>query len=183
MPVVEIEEHRRALRGGAEQVAELAEHVRPDRVALVLGEQEAVAALARVDVEVVEPEVGQHFLELPLAVDRAQHLLLGSSTHHAVGALLHRVRRRLAVRSARSSPLARPASSAAARLELRDLVLLRDLPRAQAERRQPGEPRGHRRVGDPLRVELLVDVALRGPVAGHASTSPGRGPKPMRLST
>ena len=49
--------------------------MRPDRLALVLGEQEAHASLPRVDVEMVEPEVGQHFLELPLAVDRAQHLL------------------------------------------------------------------------------------------------------------
>ena len=36
----------------------------------------------------------------------------------------------------------------------------RDLARAQAEGRQPREPRADRRVGDPLGVELLVDVAL-----------------------
>ena len=44
LPVVEIEEHRRALRGRAEQIAELAEHVRPDRVALVLREVDARVA-------------------------------------------------------------------------------------------------------------------------------------------
>ena len=76
-PVVEVEQHRRALRGRAEQIAELAEHVRPDRLALVLGQQKPIGALARVDVEVVEPEVGEHFLQLPLAVDRAQHFLFG----------------------------------------------------------------------------------------------------------
>ena len=40
-PVVEIEEHRRALRRRLEQIAEPAEDVRADGVALVLGEQEA----------------------------------------------------------------------------------------------------------------------------------------------
>jgi hypothetical protein len=34
-------------------------------------------ALAGVDVEVVEPEIDQHFLQLPLAVHRAQQLLGG----------------------------------------------------------------------------------------------------------
>ena len=76
-PVVEIEEHRRALRRRAEQVAELAEHVRSDDVALVLGQHEAVGALARVDVEVVEPEVDEHFLQLPRRCrPRAELLLL-----------------------------------------------------------------------------------------------------------
>ena len=73
-PVVEIEQHRRALRRGAEHVAEVAEHVRPNRVALVLGDVVARRAFAGEDVEVVEPEIDQHFFELALAVDRAQQL-------------------------------------------------------------------------------------------------------------
>ena len=87
-PVVEVEEHRRALRGRLEQIAELAEHVRANRVALVFGEQKPGGALARVDVEVVEPEIDEHFLELPLAVDRAQQLLLGQLDHDLIGAPL-----------------------------------------------------------------------------------------------
>ena len=39
-PVVEIEEHRRTLRRRPEQLSEVAEHMRPDRVALVLGQEE-----------------------------------------------------------------------------------------------------------------------------------------------
>ena len=73
-PVVEIEQHRRALRGGAEHVAEVAEHVWPNRVALVLGDVVARRAFAGEHVEVVEPEIDQHFFELALAVDRAQQL-------------------------------------------------------------------------------------------------------------
>ncbi len=75
--------------------------MRTDRVALVLGEHEPIDALARVDVEVVEPEIGEHFLQLPLAVDRAKHLLFAELDDDAVGFLLHRLlggRRRIAVR-------------------------------------------------------------------------------------
>ena len=43
-----------------------------DGVALVLGQQEPVAAFPRVDVEMVEPEIGEHFLQLALAVNRAK---------------------------------------------------------------------------------------------------------------
>ncbi len=87
-PVVEVEEHRRTLRGRAEQVAESSQHVRPDRLALVLGQQEPIGALARVDVEVVEPEIDQHFLQLALAVRRAEQFLLGQLDHHQVGSSL-----------------------------------------------------------------------------------------------
>ena len=82
LPVVEVEQHRRALRRRAEQIAELAEHVRPDRVALVLGEVAARRSLAGEHVEVVEPEVDHHLVELTLAVDGAQDLLLGEIGHH-----------------------------------------------------------------------------------------------------
>src|SRR4030095_10726033 len=68
LPVVEIKEHGRALRRRAEQIAELAEHVRTDRVALVLGEVLLRRPLAREDIEVVETEIGEHFLEPRLTV-------------------------------------------------------------------------------------------------------------------
>ena len=50
--------------------------MRPDRVALVLGEVLLRRALAGEDVEVIEPEVGHHLFELALAVGRAENLLL-----------------------------------------------------------------------------------------------------------
>jgi hypothetical protein len=54
------------LRGGEEEVAELAEGVRPDGGLLVVGDHPLHRPLARVHVEVIEPEVHHHFLELPL---------------------------------------------------------------------------------------------------------------------
>ena len=75
-PVVEIKQHRRAFRRRLEQIAKLSEHVRPDRFALVLREQKTIGPFPRVDVEVVEPEVGEHFLQLPFAVHGAENLLL-----------------------------------------------------------------------------------------------------------
>ena len=72
--VVEVVEHRRVQRHGAEQLAEAAQHVRPHRVALVGRDREAVEAVAHEHVEVVEPEVDQQLLQLVAGVDRAHHL-------------------------------------------------------------------------------------------------------------
>src|SRR6202030_2811747 len=108
-PVVEVEEHRRALGRGLEQVAKLAEDVRTDALALVLREQEPVPALARVNIEVVEPEIGERFLQLPVAVDRPQQLLLVQLDEHAVCLLLNLLQRRI-----RRLPVAWPVGIAAA---------------------------------------------------------------------
>src|SRR5204862_530066 len=70
--VVEVDEHRRMARGGAEQIAEAAERVRPDRALLVVGNQRAQRALVLEDVEVVEPEPRDMLLELVRRIDRAQ---------------------------------------------------------------------------------------------------------------
>jgi hypothetical protein len=70
--VVEIDEHRRALRHRAEQVAEIAEGMRTDR-ALVVGEVIARLALAGEHGEVVLPEVHHDFLELTLREERTRH--------------------------------------------------------------------------------------------------------------
>ena len=86
--VIQIEEHRGTLRDSLEQVAKFPEHVRAYDVAFVLGEHEARGALARVDVEVIEPEVGEHFPELPLAVHRAENLLLAKLDDDDIGALV-----------------------------------------------------------------------------------------------
>ena len=62
--------------------------MRTDRIALVAGQQIAVGALVDEHVEVVEPEVGHHFVELPFAVDRAQQLGLRQLLdHHLLGIL------------------------------------------------------------------------------------------------
>ena len=76
LPVVEIEEHRRALSRRAKQIAELAEHPRADAVALVFGKVVPHLALAHEHVEVIHPEVDEDLFELTLAVNRAQDPLL-----------------------------------------------------------------------------------------------------------
>ena len=70
-PVVEVVEHGRVLRGRVEQLAEVPEEVRPERIALVRDDEPLVLALVAIDVEVVEPEIEQDLGELPLALDRA----------------------------------------------------------------------------------------------------------------
>ncbi len=64
------------LGGGAQHRAEAAQHVRADRLALVALGEHAHQALAFVDVEVVEPEVDQHFFQLARAVQRPQQARL-----------------------------------------------------------------------------------------------------------
>ena len=75
-PVVQIHHHRRALRRRQQQVAELAQRILADRIALVAGRVPLVGILGDVDVEVIEPEVRHHLLQLPLAHNRAHHLRL-----------------------------------------------------------------------------------------------------------
>ncbi len=66
--VVQIEEHRRALRNRFEQVAEFPERAWANDVLIEIDEVVWLGrALRRVDVEVVLPEIGHDFLELPLA--------------------------------------------------------------------------------------------------------------------
>ena len=77
LPVIEIEQHGRALRRGEEQVFEMTEHMRADHVALVGGDHVAVRAFIEKDVEVVVPEIGQHFFELAVAVDGAEQFGFG----------------------------------------------------------------------------------------------------------
>jgi len=68
--IVEIEEHRRALRHCFEDVAELSERAWADDVLVEIHEVVRLGgALRRVDVEVVLPEIGHDFLELTLARD------------------------------------------------------------------------------------------------------------------
>src|SRR5437762_2517845 len=105
----------------------------------------------------VEPEIGEHFLELPLGVDRAQELLLAELDDDEVAALLDRIGHfRLAGRHV----VFRVLLARAPRLDLRALDLLGDLSRAHLHGLEPGEPRGHAVVRNPFGAQLLVDVPL-----------------------
>ena len=86
-PVVEIEQHRRVLRRRAQQVAETAEHVRAYRLLLEGAGPETVQALAGEDVEMVEPELDHHLLELSRAFDGAQQARFEGLAEHASGTL------------------------------------------------------------------------------------------------
>ena len=60
-----------------EQILEAAQRVRPYHVAFVgRNRQKRVPVLSRVDIEVVEPEVGHDFLELSFGMDRPVELRL-----------------------------------------------------------------------------------------------------------
>src|SRR5260370_13273084 len=72
LKVVKIEKHRRTFSVSAEQVSELAECVRPDRVAVVRNQKPSVSAFTGKHVEVISPKINHHLLELSLAVDSAQ---------------------------------------------------------------------------------------------------------------
>lgn len=68
LPVVEIEQHRFALGDGAEQRAKVAENIRADNAVLVLAEHIPLArSLGFIHAEMIEPEVGHDFLQLPFA--------------------------------------------------------------------------------------------------------------------
>src|SRR2546425_5738300 len=73
-PGVEIEEHRRMARAGADEIGKAPQCVRADDVALVGRDVPADIALPGEDVEVVEPEVDHDLRELALALDRAEGL-------------------------------------------------------------------------------------------------------------
>ena len=92
LPVVQVEKHGRMTRSGQQKVLEFAQHVRPDGIALIARQHGAHAVLALEDVEVVEPEIGQHLFQLPVRIERAiklgfaqiaDHHLLRRAQHHA----------------------------------------------------------------------------------------------------
>ena len=85
LPVVEVDHHGRAGGGGEEEVAELAEGVFADGVALVGGGVPLVGVFADVDVEVIEPEVGHDLLELALGEDGAEEFGLRELVDDLVG--------------------------------------------------------------------------------------------------
>jgi len=60
--IIQIEKHRRTLRGGGDEFMEFAESVRLDNVAFVGSEIPLHFPLARENVEVIEPEIVHHLL-------------------------------------------------------------------------------------------------------------------------
>ena len=72
LQVVQIEEHGRIFRGGQQQVFEFSHSMLADDVPLICGGQVPVGAFGDVDVEMVEPEIHHHFIELAFAIDSAQ---------------------------------------------------------------------------------------------------------------
>jgi len=151
-PVVEVEEHRGMTRGGQHEVAEPPERVRPDRLPLVGRQHPAHRPLLPVDVEVIEPEVHHHFLELPVARDRARdpgrlHLPVDDR-----GPALGRIRLHdlLAAHLARGQPLLH--------LRAERRIVAVEGGRALREHRIGCERLLHRRIRNPARVELPLDV-------------------------
>ena len=70
---------------GDEEIAELAEGVFADVVALVAGGVPLVGVFADVDVEVIEPEVGHDLLQLALGEDGAEDFGLRELVDDLVG--------------------------------------------------------------------------------------------------
>src|SRR5256714_1743825 len=165
--VVEVDEHRGMARGGAEEIAEAAERVRPDGALLVVGDQRAQRPLELEDVEVVEPEPGEVLLELVRRIERAQE--------HAGLRLARKALQLFVQRLALGLPLLRRRAlqRAAAALELRAELG----ERALRDGHGVDAPLELRRQGRARRMELRVEPAtaaeardLRG---GRAARAPG----------
>ena len=69
--VVEIEQHRRVVRGRAEKIAETSQRVGADRLGLVGADPQPVERLVREDIEMVVPEIDHDLLQLARAVEGA----------------------------------------------------------------------------------------------------------------
>ena len=99
-PVVQVKQHRRALRRAFQQSLEFTQRVRPDHVPFIGSQQPAVVALSRKHVEVVEPKVVHHLFELPLAVNRARdfrHAQLGNHALRPFAVILESARRAIRI--------------------------------------------------------------------------------------
>ena len=71
LEIVEVVQHGGAFRRGLEQVAEFAEHVRADDLAVIGDFQDAARPLADIDVEMIAPEIHQHLVQLARGFDGA----------------------------------------------------------------------------------------------------------------
>src|SRR5208282_6026919 len=158
LPVVEVEKHRRMMRGRAQERAELAHRVRPNRSLLERTRPYIVQPFAGEDVEMVEPERGHHFLQLPRPFDRTQQPRLDRLAHHD-SLLDSRVFGRVLYRTLVAAALA---LGVPARLHDRPLIFGEQRERRHVDRAifvyPLGQIAGNRyRLG----MQLLVDVAFR----------------------
>src|ERR1017187_1177328 len=74
LPIIEIEQHGRALSCRYQQVFEFTQNVGPNYIPVVTSNHVAVGAFANKNVEMVKPKVRQHLFELAVAVNRTQQL-------------------------------------------------------------------------------------------------------------
>src|SRR5262249_14749958 len=76
LPVVQVKQHCRMPRRCEQHVLEVSKNVRTDGIALITGQQQATGSLAIEHIEMVHPEVNQHFLELTVRINRTVQLVL-----------------------------------------------------------------------------------------------------------
>ena len=157
LPVIEIEEHGRASRRGEQQVRELPERARAERLLDVGRREHPIGALAEEHVEVIDPEVdhdlaqlasgerGTHYGELlHLPGEPAAHLLLLAALLGWRGQAVHRG-------LSGALPLTLPP------LLARRGVQAGKVPRVVAQDAERGGPRGHQSIVDLVGGELAVD--------------------------
>ena len=137
----------------------MSKHVRANCLAFVLDDEDAHEVLAGKHVEVVEPEVGENFLQLPFAVDGTQDLLFGEVGEHLAFApgLGRRHARRLIQRLVPDRLLRFLLSPSFLR---RTVVVTEERRRRFACRRQPHEPGVDVSVVDALWMQLPIDERL-----------------------
>src|SRR5215207_7829439 len=73
--IVEIDEHCRVLCRRAQQVAKFSERERADHIAFIAGDHKLNSILAGINIEMIEPEIRHHFLQLTFAVNGSNHFL------------------------------------------------------------------------------------------------------------
>ena len=159
--IVEIEKHRRTLSDRTEQVAEFSECARPHHVLIEVRQIVRLGrALLRIDAEVIFPEVGHHFLQLPLArycARNARRLELSNNLSGEVAALLHLLPKRDAVGSGHQPTAVRHLPPHLASLALLLRVLHEQIILVPIDRRIPRHELFDRGVVDLFRAQLLID--------------------------
>src|SRR5205085_4304575 len=75
-PVIQIEQHCGTLRGGDQKVFESSKCMGTNRVPLVARDENAVVALVDENIEMIEPEISHHFVQLAFAINCPQQFRL-----------------------------------------------------------------------------------------------------------
>ena len=167
--VVEVEEHCGALSGSKQQVLEFAKYPRTNNVHFEFRRHIAVGALVPVNIEVVEPEIGHHFLELPFAVDATDEPVCNQLLQELLRTLQHVFHHVFLNLLPSCNLLALLGRIWACRLLVRldsqltgDLLrfwkLIEELGGAHRERIEVGYPVIRSCIGDSIGMELLLDV-------------------------